>query len=302
MNSDVELKTVGATHVNKGVLVRCGLIAAFVLICAVFAYSFYVVFQFHRHIATFQKQAVFLLVSCQNDQGKLSKYKYGTEPQHTFIPTPLLRYHRSLSAIGIYHLPDSDPQKIDELFDLLPYFSKLKYLSLEGLFIDQQRARQIPRLTDLNHIAIKNCHIEKFCLEMLLKKERLEKIGLPDCVFEEAELNVLNEGATQKTLRSLNLSNCKITDAGAAIISRLRNLEYLSLDGTQITDQGLKMLARLPRLKVLILDHTNVTDSGLIYLASTPNLVELSLSNTSVTDEMLETLKKEIPALRVSDD
>mgnify|MGYP003666811331 FL=1 len=62
------------------------------------------------------------------------------------------------------------------------------------------------------------------------------------------------------------------------------------------------MLARLPHLKVLVLDHTAVTDAGVKYLSATPELVELSLSNTSVSDDVLDSLKQEIPALRISDD
>ena len=139
-------------------------------------------------------------------------------------------------------------------------------------------------------------------MESLLNIDGLTFVGLPDSEFSESELETLTRGPTKETLTGLNLSYCDISDRGASMISRLRNLESLELDGTQITDQGLKILARLPRLKVLVLDHTGVTDYGVGYLSSTPNLVELSLSNTSASDAILETLKREIPALRVSDD
>lgn len=302
MNSKVELNTVGTVDSNKRVLVWRVLIVALLILCVVIGYSFYLVIQFHRHVATFQKQAAFLTVPYIDDQGGLWEYAYGSAPQSKFIPAPLLRYHRSLYSIEISHRADSDPEEIDDLFDLLPYFSQLNGLGLEGMLIDQQRALQISRLNNMKTIRLKNCRFEKSCLAILLKQEGLTYVDLSDSTFEEAELNVLNEGKAKKTLLQLNLSNCKITDAGAAIISRLRNLEILMLDGTQITDQGLKMVARLPRLNVLFLDHTGVTDAGLNYLSSTPALVELSVSNTSVSDEMLDELRKEIPAIQISDD
>ena len=136
----------------------------------------------------------------------------------------------------------------------------------------------------------------------MLKTKGLEGISLADSTFEEEELVILKQGAAKETLTRLFLSNCQVNDDTAAVLSECRNLEILHLDGTQITDVGLKMLARLPHLKVLVLDHTAVTDAGVKYLSATPELVELSLSNTSVSDDVLDSLKQEIPALRISDD
>ncbi|MDF1744868.1 MAG: hypothetical protein P1V19_14320 [Gimesia sp.] len=302
MNSDVEPKLVGATHNNRRVLIRRGLIGALVFVCITIAYSFFVVIQFHTTIVAFQKQKAYLIVTYQNDRGEPVETVYGGAKEPLFIPGPLLRYHRSLSGIELYRQTITSPEELDELFDLLSHFPRLNYLGLEGFHINQERAIKISQLRNLKTIGLKKCKIEKSCLESLLNIDGLTFVGLPDSEFSESELETLTRGPTKETLTGLNLSYCDISDRGASMISRLRNLESLELDGTQITDQGLKILARLPRLKVLVLDHTGVTDYGVGYLSSTPNLVELSLSNTSASDAMLETLKREIPALRVSDD
>jgi hypothetical protein len=302
MSTDVESTVVRMSQNNRRILVRRGLIAALILICAASAYSIFLVIRFHTHVAAFQKQNAYLETVIQNDQGELVREAYGVISGHSLIPAPFLRYHRSLFAIYLGQNTLSDPEEIDELFRMLPTFPKLKELHLEGLLIDRERATAIAHLPNLEVIYLRSCQIEESCLSLLLKIEGLIYLNLANSEFQEAELEILSQGSAKERLVGLSLSNCKVSDRSATVLSQCRNLEFLELDGTQITDRGLKQLARLRQLKVLILDHTGVTDVGVAYLSSTPNLVELSLSNTNASDAMLETLKQENPALRVSDD
>jgi hypothetical protein len=64
------------------------------------------------------------------------------------------------------------------------------------------------------------------------------------------------------SLRSLDLSNTRITDAGMIHLKGLNNLEGLSLDGNQISDAGSAQLKCLTKLKLLSLAGTNVTNAG----------------------------------------
>lgn len=302
MDSDEKPDFVRSAQKHKRVLIRRGLIAALILICMASAYSFFLVFQFHDHIATFQKHNAGLLVNYKDDHGNTSVGNYGSVPGSFFIPAPFKRYHRSLYSIYLLDQPNIHPEEMDELFRLFRYFPKLEELHLEGILIDQDRAISISRLSNLKGLRLQRCQIEKLCLVSLLKTKELTGLSLEDSTFPEVELELLNQRPNNESLQALNLSNSHITDRTATVLSQCRNLEFLDLAGTQITDLGLKQLARLPQLRVLVLDHTNVTDTGVAYLSSTPNLVELSLSNTEVSDETLNTLKREIPALRVSDD
>ncbi|QDU07042.1 leucine-rich repeat domain-containing protein [Gimesia aquarii] len=302
MNSDEKPDSVRLTKMNRRVLIRRGLIAALILVCMASAYSFFLVFQFHRHIATFQKYNAGLLVSYEDDQGNTSVGIYGSAPGPFFIPAPFNRYHRSLYSIYLRDQPNTNTEEMDELFRLFHYFHKLEELHLEGILLDQDRANSISSLSNLKRLKLQRCQIEETCLISLLKTKELTGLSLEDSTFPEVELEQLKQMPNNESLQALNLANCHITDRTATILSQCRNLEFLDLSGTQITDLGLKQLARLPQLRILILDHTDVTDAGVAYLSSTPNLVELSLSNTGVSDESLETLKRDIPALRVSDD
>lgn len=302
MSADMKSGFVEVTKINRRILVRRTLIAALIALCAAIAYSFFVVIQFHLHIAAFQKQNAGLMAAYPNAQGELAQTNYGPAPGPFFIPNSIRQYHHSLYSIYLSARPNSNPEEMDELFRLFTYFPKLQELMLEGLSINEERANAIARLPQLKTLVFKRCRFEKTSLASLLKKDGLTHLSLADSEFPEAELEILNQGPAKETLVGLSLSQCHVTDQSASILSRCRNLEFLELDGTQITDQGLKQLARLPQLRVLILDHTSVTDYGVGYLSSTQNLVELSISNTSASDAMLETLKKEIPALLVSDD
>ncbi|QDT45260.1 Leucine Rich repeats (2 copies) [Gimesia alba] len=302
MSSDGESTVVRMSQNNRRILVRRTLIAALILVCSASAYSIFLVVRFHTNVAVFQRYGAYLESASLSKQGEIVRVEYDKTSGPAFIPAPFIRYHRSLFAIYLRHVPQSNPDEINELFDLLQSFPKLEQLYLESFAIDQNRAIAIAQLPKLKVLRLTDCQIEKSALASALHSTGLTHLNLADSKFHEAELEALNNGPTKETLVGLGLSNCKITDQSASIISRLRNLETLVLDGTQITDQSLKILARLPKLKVLILDHTKVTDAGVAYLSSAPHLVELSLSNTSVSDAMLETLKQEIPALRVSDD
>lgn len=302
MISDVNPTVVRRNKNNRRVLVRRTLIAALILICAACAYSFFLVLQFHFAVVALQKNNAFLQSCYPNEQGQLVQVEYGMLPGRSLIPAPFRLYHHSLCCIYLRRPPAAQPAEIDRLFQLFAQFPKLQEIGLEGITLDEDRVNAISHLPALQTLTLKQCQIKTSCLESVLQINGLQQLSLAESDFPESALNVLTRGSTPETLLCLNLSYCKVTDQSASIISRLRNLETLVLDGTQISDLGLKQLARLPQLKVLILDHTNVTDAGVGYLSSTPNLVELSLSNTSVSDAMLETLKQEIPALRVSDD
>lgn len=301
MSANVETEPVPVNQKNRRILLRRTLIAAAVIVGALIAYSLFLVFRFQSLVSAFQKQKAVLVIVDENDAGEIV-FDYGSAPGPVFLPRPVINYHRSVNYVEWMLQPESSPEEIDELFALLPDFHKLKYLVLSHFLIDEKRASALSQITQLKYLSIWTCQIEKSVLTSLLKLNSLKGISLADSSFQEEELNILKQGALNKNLMMLILSNCQVTDRTAAVLSECRNLEILHLDGTQITDTGLKMLARLPHLKVLVLDHTAVTDAGVKYLSATPELVELSLSNTSVSDEVLDSLKQELPALRISDD
>jgi hypothetical protein len=93
-------------------------------------------------------------------------------------------------------------------------------------------------------------------------------------------------------LKSLNLGDARVTNAGLKSLAGLKNLEILDLGWTKdVGDAGLPLLAKLPRLRVLGLGGTKVTDAGIPLLASFKSLREIKLGATAVTDRGLSALE-----------
>ena len=88
---------------------------------------------------------------------------------------------------------------------------------------------------------------------------------------------------TLHSLRSLDLAETSITDAGLAHIRGLSNLEILDLRQTDVTDAGLTQVAPLLGLKAISLSR-GVGDAGLATLTGLPGLTVLNLTETTVSD------------------
>ncbi|MEZ4900449.1 MAG: c-type cytochrome domain-containing protein [Spirosomataceae bacterium] len=90
----------------------------------------------------------------------------------------------------------------------------------------------------------------------------------------------------------LKLSDTKITDAAAATIAQLKNLQKLHVENTSISDATLEKIKGLPYLEYLNLVHTSVTDVGIKQLAGTKSLHSLHVWQTKVTEDGIVALKQ----------
>ncbi len=123
-------------------------------------------------------------------------------------------------------------------------------------------------------------------------------VGLAGSSVRDSDLQPF--GDALKGLRTLDLSNTQITDAGLEHLKGLTNLYSLRLDNTQITDSGLVHLKGLTNLRgILWLSGTQVTDAGLEHLKKLTKLHFLHLSNTNVTDEGVKKLQQALPNCRI---
>ncbi len=87
-------------------------------------------------------------------------------------------------------------------------------------------------------------------------------------------------------------SSSKVTDAGAAGLGALTELEFLELSGTRITDLGLEHVGELTNLQILDLaDNHGISDIGLAKLKTLTNLRTLMLQGTRVSGVGLSHLK-----------
>jgi uncharacterized membrane protein len=96
-------------------------------------------------------------------------------------------------------------------------------------------------------------------------------------------------------LAELNLSRSKVTDAGLASLSGMKNLKKLHLPNTAITDAGLDSLLGLTKLEYLNLFNTKITDAGLTKLEKLANLKRLFVWQTGATKPAAEALHAKLP-------
>ncbi len=93
----------------------------------------------------------------------------------------------------------------------------------------------------------------------------------------------VKELATLESLNELELRNTGTTNAGLAVISRIKTLRTLDLSGTAITDVGLDELTTLPRLEYLTLSRTNIGNRAMRMLTNIRSLKSLVLNHTGIS-------------------
>ncbi len=159
----------------------------------------------------------------------------------------------------------------DEMLALLPTFSNLHYLQLNGEGVSSAGFAHLSELGQLWHLDLSSSD------------------GVDDSVLKH--LKSLHQ------LESLNLSHTSITDDGIGELAGLTALQSLHLDGTSISDVGVARLKQLPQIRRLSLGYCEISDDGLRHVLQMSGLNYLDLYGTDVTYEGLFCLKS-LPHLR----
>jgi mono/diheme cytochrome c family protein len=116
--------------------------------------------------------------------------------------------------------------------------------------------------------------------------------------FGDAELAKFAPVADR--LVDLNLSRCKVTDAGIAAIAGMKNLKRLNLSNTSVTDGAADHLSGLGALEYLNLVGTKVTDAAMPKLEKAAALKKLFVWQTGVTKPAAEALHNKLPAIIIN--
>ena len=116
-------------------------------------------------------------------------------------------------------------------------------------------------------------------------------------LVRDEDLKVL-EGLESNLLR-VNLSRTEITDAGLALLCRLKNLEQLRLSSPHVTDFGMANLKKLEKLRFLHLLDAPITDAGLDQLHGLTSLESVYLDRTQVTDDGIARLLEALPRIHL---
>ena len=106
--------------------------------------------------------------------------------------------------------------------------------------------------------------------------------------------------AGMKTLKSLNLYQTKVTDAGVKeLLPIAEQLTWLNLDATGVTDASGPELERFTNLKFLHLGRTEITDDIIPSLAKLTKLETIHVTRTKLTEEGAERLRSMLPDTKV---
>lgn len=172
--------------------------------------------------------------------------------------------------------------------EALAPLSRLRYLSLKQLPIDDAHLAKLPDFPDLMYLGLDGTQITDRGLKELARYPQLQVIWLDQTPITDAGLLHLK---SLHHLRTLYLPGTSAAGPGLSALHELPNLNSLSLKGVKLSADSLKHIAQLEQLESLGLDQTNVSDSQLADLASLTRLRILWLSGTQIGDEGLEHLK-----------
>ncbi|HEV3339250.1 MAG TPA: redoxin domain-containing protein, partial [Pirellulales bacterium] len=104
-------------------------------------------------------------------------------------------------------------------------------------------------------------------------------------------------------LEALDLSSplenegVSVDDEGASVLAKLQSLKSLEISNGVLTDAGLKQLSLLPRLEVAQING-QFTGEGLLHLAELEKLRHLWVNSPNVTDTGLYELARRLPSLQ----
>ena len=155
----------------------------------------------------------------------------------------------------------------------------LKHLDLTGTRLTDAGLESLAGLTDLEYFQIRGGPITAKGLGPVGEMKKLECLSLPYTHVES-----LAPIAHLREIYFLNLTGCRLDDAGLVPLAGWRKLATVAISDNSVGDAGLKHLAMLPALRSLQLDGTTISDSGLAKLSGLPILEHLFLSRTAITD------------------
>ncbi|MAG93562.1 MAG: hypothetical protein CMJ48_07415 [Planctomycetaceae bacterium] len=184
----------------------------------------------------------------------------------------------------------------ERLLRAMAQLPALERLSLIDVPITGSELRALGDLQALKSINILGVSVGDAGFEALTRISALEDLGLSGA-------KGISDGAMMHLSRLPHLKRFSppltLSDEGMQHLAPLTELEFLDLDTRRITDTGLVHLKDMARLQTLDLSHTKVTDKGLKHLEHLRELTYLRFYSTRATAEGVETLKRELPNLKV---
>jgi hypothetical protein len=123
----------------------------------------------------------------------------------------------------------------------------------------------------------------------------LKSLHLRGLCVSESDVREL---AKCKSLRTLLLTNCELSESAVLNLASIVELQELRIDAT-ISDDAAEYFARMPQLKALSFDGSMLTEKGLKALQATRNLTRLTIFNARFTRQVQADLEQERPDIKL---
>jgi hypothetical protein len=160
----------------------------------------------------------------------------------------------------------------------------------------------LPDFPDLRVLLLSDTQASDSSMQHVARLKKLEHLYMWDVA------NVTDAGAAHldglRNLQYIHLSSSQITDKSLAVFSGLPKIRGLSLQFNYFTNEGLTCVSRCRELEDLWLcgrrERPNeITDAGLKQLEKLTKLTTLGIQNTHVTPEGLDHFSKALPGCKV---
>lgn len=174
---------------------------------------------------------------------------------------------------------------------------QLKVLDLKDADLSAGIIDAVSNLKNLEKLSLNSTDLDDRMLRLLLAGKSLRELAVHETLITDRSLIACI--ACQQNLTSLNLSRCKISDAGLAAIAACSRLESLDIAHTEIGDSGMAKLSRLKNLSVLNLAGSNCSIKVLKTLKQFKGLKDLNLEGMQLSVKDLQELQHSLPACRL---
>jgi hypothetical protein len=157
-----------------------------------------------------------------------------------------------------------------------------------------ERLKGLPHLRTLD---LENTNVRGPGLVFVGKLRTLESLNLTLCPVTDEPLSALGE---LTRIKVLGMASTRVTGVGFRFLQNLKTLENLNLHNAPVDDAGLEWIGRMSSLIRLEIVHTRLTDAGARSLAGLVNLERLQLGSRKATGASLAALPS-CPKLRELD-
>jgi hypothetical protein len=175
-------------------------------------------------------------------------------------------------------------------------FGSVNRIDLRSGKVDNELLAQIGALKEITGLDLSNANIDDAGLVQIADLP-LRKLWLQATHITDASAAIISR---MKTLDFLQLNATHLSDHFVEQLDALPRLANLGLRGTRVTGAGMKFLVRHPSLRVLDVYQAAVDDAGVAALVDCHELTRLGLSMTKVSDNVFGSLDK-LPKLEAVD-